>query len=109
MMATEGLGRTAIWVTPAAAQAPRSAGRSRWFWGREKLGFNYVLSERADVVVGRDGGPYLDGGIVQSADDLDHYHGVELVRDWIAGVHPGGLFGKREGEGRCLGRANGVC
>ena len=76
--------------------------------GQQELGLYYVLSERSHVVVGRDGGPDFDCGVVDLCDDLDHYHGVESVRYGIAGIDPGGLVGKGEGERRTLGRANGV-
>ena len=65
-------------------------------------------SERSHVVVWRDGRPDFDCRVVDLSDDLDHYHGVEFVRYWVAGVHPCSLVGDGEGEGRTLGRTHSV-
>ena len=60
------------------------------------------------MVVGRDGGPDFDCGVVDLSDYLDHYHGVEFVRYGVAGIDPGGLIGQGESERGTLGRAHRV-
>ena len=54
--------------------------------GQQKLGRADVLADRAHVLVGRDGRAELGASLVV-VDVLAHDHGIETVRERIAGVH----------------------
>ena len=93
IMPTVGFRRTPNCGYASGGAGSQVGGAKSMVLGQQELGLYYVLSERSHVVVGRDGGPDFDCGVVDLSDDLDHYHGVESVGYGIAGIDPGGLGG----------------
>ena len=82
-------------------------GAQQVVFGQDQLGGDQVLAHRADVLPRCDRGQDLEAAVAQILDLLGHDNGVGLGRQWIAGVHPGGLSADLQLERRAVGRAQG--